>query len=91
MLFTISWKHHPTRRNATQDRFMATGGPAPEGMTMHARYHNVDGSGGFAVIETDDAVALATLANDWSDLLELNITPVANDEVMGSVIQSAAS
>lgn len=51
-------------RNQVQARFMETGGPSPEGMTMHSRYHYVDGSGGFAILETDDPAALATLAND---------------------------
>ena len=27
---------------------------------MHSRYHYVDGSGGFAILETDDPAALAT-------------------------------
>lgn len=43
---------------------METGGPSPEGMTMHSGYHYVDGSGGFAILETDDPATLATIAND---------------------------
>ena len=58
---------------------------------MHSRYHYVDGSGGFAVLAMDDPAALATLANDWSDILPIEIKPIASDEVIGGVIQAAAS
>ena len=58
---------------------------------MHSRYHYVDGSGGFAILETDDPAALATLANNRSDILPIEIKPIASDDVIGGVIQAAAS
>ena len=91
MFYSINWKIAPEMRNQVQSRFMETGGPSPEGMTMHSRYHYVDGSGGFAILETDDPAALATLANDWSDILPIEIKPIASDDVIGGVIQAAAS
>jgi len=55
MLFTFAWTHSTHGRNATIKQFMATGGMPPEGVKMISRYHNIDGSGGFAICETDDA------------------------------------
>ena len=45
----------------------------------------------FAILETDDPAALATLANNWSDILPIEIKPIASDDVIGGVIQAAAS
>jgi len=59
MLFTFSWTHTTSARDATINKFLATGGMPPEGVEMLSRYHNVDGSGGFATCETDNASALA--------------------------------
>ena len=53
MLFKFAWQHSTSARDNTIKKFMETGGMPPEGVTMLSRYHNVDGSGGFAIAETD--------------------------------------
>ncbi|MDA9954246.1 DUF3303 domain-containing protein [Planktomarina sp.] len=53
MLFKFAWQHSTSTRDTTIKKFMETGGMPPEGVTMLSRYHNVDGSGGFAIAETD--------------------------------------
>jgi hypothetical protein len=53
---------------------------------MIGRRHKTDGSGGFALCETDDAVALAKWTQDWSDLLEFEIFPVLDDNQIGIVL-----
>ena len=65
---------------------MATGGMPPEGVQMISRYHNVDGSGGFAICETSNAGALANWAIDWNGLIDINITAIIDDEAMGEVL-----
>ena len=50
------------------------------------RYHNIDGSGGFAICETDDASALANWAIDWNGLIDVKITPIMDDETIGGVL-----
>jgi hypothetical protein len=69
---------------------MATGGMPPEGVQMLSRYHNVDGSGGFAICETNDAGALANWAIDWNGLIEIKITAIIDDETMGEVLTPRA-
>ncbi|MBL6864705.1 MAG: DUF3303 family protein [Rhodospirillales bacterium] len=91
MLFTFAWTHSTHGRNATIKQFMATGGMPPEGVKMISRYHNIDGSGGFAICETDDASALANWAIDWNGLLDVKITAIMDDETIGGVLGPRAS
>ena len=76
----------PDIRDATNARFLETGGPPPAGVTMLGRWHFVEGGEGFCICETDDAAALATWTQQWSDLLEFRITPVLDDEKMATVL-----
>ena len=90
MLFTLAWTHSPQARNTTIKKFMTTGGMPPEGVQMISRYHNVDGTGGFAICETNDAGALANWAVDWNGLVEIKITAIIDDETMGEVLTPRA-
>ena len=60
MLFKFAWTHSPTARDSTIKKFMETGGMPPEGVTMLARYHHVDGTGGFGLgkCRLNDAVVV---------------------------------
>jgi hypothetical protein len=58
----------------------------PEGATLVSRYHNVDGTGGFAIVESSDAGALADYALDWNGMIEINITPLMDDETISKVL-----
>ena len=42
----------------------------PEGATLVSRYHNIDGTGGFAIVESSDSGALADYALDWNELID---------------------
>lgn len=53
---------------------------------MVARWHHTSGTGGFAIAETSDAVALGKWAQDWSDLLVFTISPIVNDEQIQEVM-----
>jgi hypothetical protein len=86
MTFMTTYKISPAHRNAAQQRFKQGGGLPPQGVKMIGRRHKTDGSGGFALCETDDAVALAKWTQDWSDLLEFEIFPVLDDNQIGIVL-----
>tara|TARA_E500000331_G_C16867188_1_gene544540 strand:+ start:98 stop:379 length:282 start_codon:yes stop_codon:yes gene_type:complete len=86
MLFKLEWTHSPAQRDVTIKRFMATGGMPPEGVAMHSRYHHIDGTGGFAICETDDAAALHNWALDWTDLIKMEITCIIDDETIAGVL-----
>ena len=86
MTFMTTYKTSPAHRNAAQQRFKQGGGLPPQGVKMIGRRHKADGSGGFALCESDDAVALAKWIQDWSDLLEFEIFPVLDDNQIGIVL-----
>ena len=86
MLFKLAWTHTPEARDTTIKQFMATGGMPPEGVSMLSRYHNLDGTGGFAILDTTDSAALADYALDWNGLIKIEITAIMDDETLSSVL-----
>lgn len=91
MLFSLSWTHTTHNRNETITKFLATGGMPPEEVEMLSRYHNLDGSGGFAICQTDNSAALASWALDWNGLIEIQIIPIMNDETASAVLAPRAA
>ena len=86
MLFKLAWTHTPEARDTTIKQFMATGGMPPEGVELLSRYHNLDGTGGFAILESTNPAALADYALDWNGLIKIEITPIMDDETISSVL-----
>ena len=58
----------------------------PAGVELVSRYHNLDGTGGFAIVESTDAAALADYALDWNGLIKMEITAIMDDDTIGCVI-----
>ncbi len=86
MLFKLAWTHTPEARDTTIKQFMATGGMPPKGVSLLSRYHNLDGTGGFAILDTTDSAALADYALDWNGLIKIEITAIMDDETISSVL-----
>tara|TARA_A200000113_G_scaffold185207_1_gene171969 strand:- start:574 stop:849 length:276 start_codon:yes stop_codon:yes gene_type:complete len=86
MLFKLAWTHTPQARNETIKKFMETGGMPPEGVELISRYHNLDGTGGFAILESTNASALADYALDWNGLIKIEITTIMDDDTITSVL-----
>ncbi|MGB2024578.1 MAG: DUF3303 domain-containing protein [Litorivicinaceae bacterium] len=86
MLFKLAWTHTPEARDTTIKQFMATGGMPPEGVELLSRYHNLDGTGGFAILESTNPAALADYALDWNGLIKIEITPIMDDETISTVL-----
>jgi len=84
MLFLISWSGSPELRAATIDRFLKTGGQAPEGVKLIGRWHTVGPISGFALAESNDVAALQKWVLDWNDVLEMEVRPAITDEQLGS-------
>lgn len=90
MLFMIAYKTSLPTSLAGKERFIGTGGaPAPNGVQKVASYHYADGSGGYTIAETNNPVALATWANEWTDVLAMDIRPILNDEQLGQVLSQS--
>ena len=86
MLFMISYSFSPSVRNTAQDRFRKTGGLPGEGAKMIGRWHGVGGHKGFFLADSNDSVAMGKWLQDWTDLLDFEVTPVYDDEQAMKVI-----
>ena len=83
MLFKLAWTHSPEARDKTIKQFMETGGMPPDGIELKSRYHNLDGTGGFAILESTNPAALADYALDWNGLVKMEITAIMDDDTIG--------
>ena len=86
MLFKLAGTHTPEARDTAIKQFMATGGTPLEGISMVSGYHNLDGIGGFSILDTTDSAALADHALDRNGLIKIEITAIMNDETISSVL-----
>lgn len=79
MVFVSVYRISPEKRNSAQERFKKTGGQPPKGVKMIGRWHDVGGSRGVTICESDDAQAAANWAQQWSDLISFEIYPAIDD------------
>ena len=75
-MLTFNWKPDTQTRNEGIARFRNTGGQPPKGVQLLGGWTRADFSGGFDLLESNDAEALAEFALMWSDLMEWTIVPV---------------
>lgn len=87
-MVTFSWQPDAQKRAEGIARFKALGNQAPAGAKFVGRLTRADLSGGFVLLETEDPKALAEFAYTWSDLMELSIAPVLEDEGLAQVFAS---
>ncbi|KAA6458704.1 DUF3303 domain-containing protein [Acidobacteria bacterium AB60] len=79
MKFMLTYSVRPGCRPDAINRFLTTQGAPPAGVKLLGRWHNTDSSGGFALFETDDPVALFEGSAMWADVLDLNSHSVVED------------
>ena len=85
-IMTFEWKPDTKTRAEAIGRFRKTGGLPPKGAKLLGRWTRADFSGGYDLLETDDAQALAEFALMWSDLMQLTIVPVLEDAALAEVL-----
>jgi hypothetical protein len=51
------------------------------------RWTRVDFSGGFDLLESEDPKALTEFSLMWSDLMELSIVPVLEDQDLAEILK----
>ena len=88
-MLTFDWKPDTETRAEGISRFRKTGGLPPKGAKLIGRWTRADFSGGYALFENDDPQALAEFALMWSDLMNLTIVPVLEDEQLALVLSRA--
>lgn len=87
-MMSFTWGPDSQRRAEGISRFRR-GGQPPEGVRLLGRWTRADLSGGFDLLETDDPARLAEFAYQWSDLMELHLTPVLEDAPLGAALARA--
>jgi hypothetical protein len=90
-IMTFAFKPDLRARDEAIARFKMNGGVPPQGVKLLGRWTRADLNGGFDLLESDDLVALGELALRWSDLLDLSIVPVMEDEVLNEVLRRGAN
>ena len=90
-MLTFTIKPEARGRDEAIARFKKTGGQAPAGVKLINRWTAADFSGGYVLLEGDDATALTHFSLMWSDLLELRVVPVVEDTQLIDALGRAAS
>jgi hypothetical protein len=79
-MVTFSWQPDAAKRAEGIARFKKLGSQVPAGAKFVGRLTRADLSGGFVLLETEDPKSLGEFAYTWSDLMNLEIVPVLEDE-----------
>ena len=89
MQFILTFTIPPATRDAAIARFLKTGGQPPPGVQMLGRWTQLDLCGGVAWLESEDPQALTAFAQAWSDVVELTLAPVLEDQDLVAVLKRA--
>ena len=85
MKFMVSWRVHDSKRHEALKYFSQMSGDddlADRGdrIKLIGRWHDMQRFTGVAIIETDDAQAIASWILNWNGILDVEVTPVVDDE-----------
>ena len=90
MRFMITF---PLTHNSYEERvarFLESGAPAPEGVTIEGRWFTASHSKGFMLVTTDDSKLLFKFVSEWTDLMDFEVEPVLTDEEAAPILQGLA-
>ena len=90
MKYISSWRIPSSSIDAAIEKFLATGGAPPEGVKMLGRWHGMNGQG-FAISESDDAMAMYQWYAQWSNVMEITVTPCVEDAEAGPILAAMAA
>lgn len=90
MLFMATFPLTHRDYEARISRFLETGAPPPEGVTLRGRWFTASHSKGFMLVETDDPKALFRYVSEWASMIDFEIEPVVTDEEAANVLREMA-
>ncbi|MHC5002655.1 MAG: DUF3303 domain-containing protein [Planctomycetota bacterium] len=85
----ISWKMLPGCHRLAAENFLGSGAPLPPGLESIGRWHAPGSGYGWLLVSTDDAIALAQHVAEWANLLDLQVTPVIEDDEAATALGRA--
>ena len=85
MKFMVNFRIHEDKRHEalkTFSQMTAEDDQADMGerVTLIGRWHDLASFTGVAIVESDDAQAIASWALNWNSSLDIEVTPVLDDE-----------
>lgn len=89
MKFMVTWKIPPGSHRPAAESFLKSGAPLPAGLKAIGRWHAPGSGYGWLLVEGNDNIALAQHAAEWANYLELQITPVIEDEEAAKALSKA--
>ena len=87
MLFMVTFPLTHRGYDERVSRFLETGAPPPDGVTLLGRWFTTSHSKGFMLAESDDSKALFRYVSEWASLIDFTIEPVVTDEEAGAVLK----
>jgi len=84
MRFMVEWSIPPENYSAAMDAFLAAGAPMPQGLKSLGRWHAPGSCRGWLLCETESLGTLYEHMAEWASLLNLEVTPVVDDEEAGA-------
>ena len=66
-------------------------GDAGDGVKIIGRWHDTAGRGGVAIFEADSLPALNIYLGNWNPHMEMEVTPVLDDDESAAVAQTIAA
>lgn len=88
-VYMVRYTLSSANRNSAINRFMTNEAALtpPEGVTSLARWHSVEGNGGWNIVDAPDPKSIADWVLHWSDVMSYDVTPVVSDEELGELFQ----
>jgi hypothetical protein len=84
MKYLVQWSTNPQTTRTAVERFLKTGAKPPEGVTQLGRWFGMNGKG-CSIVESDDPKGVFTLLSEWQELLDIEATPVLEDDEAGEI------
>jgi Protein of unknown function (DUF3303) len=85
MKYLVSWSVPQPAARAAIERFLKTGGAPPEGVTQVGRWFGMNGKG-CSIVEASDPKGVFALVSEWQEFIEIEATPVMEDEDAAAVL-----
>ena len=94
MKFLVTWsvpdldQRHATLKGFSESNSEEDQELMGESLSMIGRWHDLVGCTGAAVVESDDAAAVANYFLNWNHVCDLDVTPVLDDDEARAVGRS---
>lgn len=85
MKYLVQWTVTQESSRAAAKRFLETGGKPPDGVTQLGRWFGMNGKG-CSIVEAADPKGVFYLVSEWREYIEIEATPVLEDDEAGEIL-----